>query len=102
MSDKANETVWVMGDADINELRGSICTLETLTELMGKFDSNESLEGAQLRDLAELLDREIANVRKAMDRAYPKAQHSWSNADGRRQMETLIESERERKGLSQA
>lgn len=39
MSDKANETVWVMGDADINELRGSICTLETLTELMGKFDS---------------------------------------------------------------
>lgn len=45
MSDKANETVWVMGDADINELRGSICTLETLTELMGKFDSNESLGG---------------------------------------------------------
>lgn len=39
MSDKANETVWVMGDTDINELRGSICTLETLTELMGKFDS---------------------------------------------------------------
>lgn len=72
MSDKANETVWVMGDADINELRGSICTLETLTELMGKFDSNESLEGAQLRDLAELLDREIANARKAMDRAYPR------------------------------
>lgn len=73
MSDKANETVWVMGDADINELRGSICTLETLTELTGKFDSNESLEGAQLRDLAELLDREIANARKAMDRACPKS-----------------------------
>ena len=72
MSDKTNETVWVMGDADINELRGSICTLETLTELMCKFDSNESLEGAQLRDLAELLDREIANARKAMDRAYPR------------------------------
>lgn len=45
MSDRANETAWVMGDADINELRGSICTLETLTELMGKFDSNESLGG---------------------------------------------------------
>ena len=72
MSDKANETVWVMGDADINELRGSICTLETLTELMGKFDSNESLEGAQ-RDLAELLDREIAHARRAMDSAYPKS-----------------------------
>lgn len=28
MSDKANETVWVMGDADINELSGSICTLK--------------------------------------------------------------------------
>lgn len=49
MSDKANETVWVMGDTDINELRGSICTLETLTELMGKFDSNESLGGAAER-----------------------------------------------------
>lgn len=56
-----------MGEADINELRGSICTLETLTELMGKFDSNESLEGTQLRDLAELLDRKIAHARKAMD-----------------------------------
>ena len=62
-----------MGDADINELRGSICTLETLTELMDKFDSNESLEGAQLRDLAELLDREIAHARKAMDSAYQKS-----------------------------
>lgn len=73
MSEKANETVWVMGDADINELRGSICTLETLTELMGKFDSNEKLKGAQLRDLAELLDREIAHARRAMDSAYPKS-----------------------------
>lgn len=73
MSDKADETVWVMGDADINELRGSICTLETLTKLMGKFDSNESLEGAQLRELAELLDREIAHARKAMDSTYPKS-----------------------------
>ena len=73
MSDKTNETVWVMGDADINELRGSICTLETLTELMGKFDSNESLEGAQLRDLAELLDREIAHAQKSMDGARPKS-----------------------------
>ena len=72
MSDKANETVWVMGDADINELRGSIRTLETLTELMGKFDSNESLEGAQLNDLAELLDREITHVRNAMNSAYPR------------------------------
>ena len=45
MSAKANEIAWGMGDADITELRGSICTLETLTELMGKFDSNESLGG---------------------------------------------------------
>lgn len=54
MSDKANETVWVMGDADINELRGSICTLETLTELMGKFKGAHPIPSAQLLNLTKL------------------------------------------------
>ncbi len=63
--------MWSLADSELSDLSLSMYRLTVVTELMGKFDCNESLEGFYLRDIAELLEAEIKHAEGTIAKARP-------------------------------